>query len=141
MHSVLWLDGVERSYVEECGVMNVFFVIGDIVVTPPLGGTILPGVTRDSAITVLRDLGLRVVERPIALKEILAAHETGSLLECFGTGTAATVSHVRRIRHRDRDIELPPATDRSTGSVLRRQLIAIATGQSPDTHGWMHRVP
>jgi branched-chain amino acid aminotransferase len=137
MHSVLWLDGAERSYIEECGVMNVFFVIGDTVVTPPLGGTILPGVTRDSALTVLRDLGLHVVERPIALKEIFAAHDAGSLSECFGTGTAATVSHVRRIRHRDRDIDLPPASESSIGARLRRQLVAIATGQLPDKHGWL----
>ncbi len=137
MHSVLWLDGVERSYIEECGVMNVFFVIGDTVITPPLGGTILPGVTRDSALTVLRDLGVRVVERSISLKEIFAAHQAGSLRECFGTGTAATVSHVRRIRHRDREIELPPPGNESPGSVLRRQLIAIATGHIPDRHGWL----
>ena len=137
MHSVLWLDGIEHSYVEECGVMNVFFVIDDIVVTPPLGGTILPGVTRDSALTVLRDLGRHVVERPISLKEIFTAHQAGTLRECFGTGTAATVSHVRRIRHQDRDIELAPPGDDSTGSVLRRQLVAIATGQIPDTHGWL----
>lgn len=136
-HSVLWLDGVERAYIEECGVMNVFFVLGDTVVTPPLGGTILAGVTRDSALTVLRDLGLRVVERPVALQEVLAAHDDGSLRECFGTGTAATVSPVRRIRYRDRDIELPLAGESSVGATLRDRLVAIATGRSPDTHGWL----
>ena len=140
LHSVLWLDGVERTYVEECGVMNTFFVLSDTVVTPPLGGTILPGVTRDSALTVLRDLGLRVVERRIALQEILGAHEDGSLRECFGTGTAATVSPVRRIRYRNRDIDLPSASDGSIGATLRDRLIAIATGRSPDTHGWLERL-
>jgi branched-chain amino acid aminotransferase len=137
MHSVLWLDGLERSYIEECAVMNVFFVIGDTVITPPLGGTILPGVTRDSALTVLRDLGVSAVERPIALKEVFAAAADGSLRECFGTGTAATLSHVRRIRHGDREIGLPPASEDSIGSVLRRQLVGIATGQIPDKHGWL----
>ncbi len=119
LHSVLWLDGIERSYIEECGVMNVFFVIGDTVVTPPLAGTILAGVTRESALTVMRDLGMPVVERPIALKEILAAHADGSLRECFGTGTAATVSPVRRIRYRNQDIELPPPGENSVSAVVR----------------------
>jgi branched-chain amino acid aminotransferase len=137
MHAVLWLDGIERAYVEECGAMNVFFVIGDTVVTPELGGTILGGITRDSALAVLRDLGTRVVERRIALKEILAAHEDGSLRECFGTGTAATVSQVRRIRYRNQDIELPPSGEDSVGTRLRNHLIAIATGRAPDTHGWL----
>ena len=137
LHSVLWLDGIERSYIEECGVMNVFFVIGDTVVTPPLAGTILAGVTRESALTVMRDLGMPVVERPIALKEILAAHADGSLRECFGTGTAATVSPVRRIRYRNQDIELPLPGENSVSAVVRNQLIAIATGRVPDTHGWL----
>jgi branched-chain amino acid aminotransferase len=117
--------------------MNVFFVIGDTVVTPPLTGTILGGVTRDSALTVLRDLGVPVSERPVALKEILATHEDGSLRECFGTGTAATVSAVRRIRYRNQDIELPPPRENSVSAVLRNRLIAIATGRVPDTHGWL----
>jgi branched-chain amino acid aminotransferase len=137
LHSVLWLDAIERSYIEECGVMNVFFVIGDTVVTPPLTGTILGGVTRNSALTVLRDLGMPVAERPVALKEILAAHEDGSLRECFGTGTAATVSPVRRIRYRNQDIELPPPGENSVSAVVRNQLNAIATGRDPDTHGWL----
>jgi branched-chain amino acid aminotransferase len=137
LHSVLWLDGMEREYIEECGVMNVFFVLGDTVVTPPLGGTILPGVTRDSALIVLRDLGLRVIERRVALREILSAHEHGSLRECFGTGTAATVSPVRWIRYRNREIELPPSGESSVGATLRDRLVAIATGRAPDTHGWL----
>lgn len=137
LHSVLWLDGIERSYIEECGVMNVFFVIADTVVTPPLAGTILGGITRDSALTVLCDLGMRVVERPVALQEILAAHQDGSLRECFGTGTAATVSRIGRIRYRNRDIELPPPTENSVATVLRERLTAIAIGRIPDVHGWL----
>jgi branched-chain amino acid aminotransferase len=137
LHSVLWLDGIERAYVEECGVMNVFFVIDGTVVTPPPGGTILPGITRDSALTVLRDLGMRVVERPIALEEVFTTHRAATLTECFGTGTAATVSHVRRIRYRSREIELPPPREYSVGAVLRERLLAIATGRFPDRHGWL----
>ncbi len=142
--AVLWLDARERRYVEECGVMNVFFVLdargGPRVVTPDLGGTILPGVTRDSALTLLRESGIAVEERRVSIDEVLAAHGQGALCECFGTGTAATVSHVRRIRHRDRDYELPPVETRSVGPGLREQLVAIATGRAPDRHGWLERV-
>lgn len=136
--SVMWLDALERRYVEECGVMNVFFVIGQEVVTPPLTGTILPGVTRDSVITLLRDMGYRVRERRIAIDELLEKHDDGSLRECFGTGTAATVSHVRRIRYRDRTIELPPVEQREVGPAVRDRLLRIMTGREPDPHGWVN---
>ena len=135
--SVLWLDAVERKYVEECGVANVFFVIGKEVVTPDLGGTILPGVTRDSVITLLREAGMAVRERRVSIDELTAAHDRGELRECFGTGTAATVLHVRRIRHGDRDLVLPPVEQRTVGPVVRERLIAIATGRAPDPHGWL----
>ncbi len=138
--AVLWLDAVERTYVEECGVMNVFFVIGDEVVTPSLEGTVLPGVTRDSVITLLREMGLTVAERRLAIEEVAAAHARGALLECFGTGTAAAVTHVRRIRHRDRDIVLPPVEERQVGPAVRERLVAIAGGLAPDPHGWVERV-
>ncbi|MFN2447075.1 MAG: branched-chain amino acid aminotransferase, partial [Vicinamibacterales bacterium] len=79
--TVMWLDGRERQLIEECGVMNVFFVIGDEIVTPPLEGTILPGVTRDSALTLLRDMGYTVHERRISIEEVIAAHGSGALRE------------------------------------------------------------
>ena len=84
------------------GVMNVFFVLGEDVVTPLLSGTILPGITRDSVITLLRDLGYHVKEDRISMDDLLRSYDRGELRECFGTGTAATVSHVRRIRYKDR---------------------------------------
>jgi branched-chain amino acid aminotransferase len=139
-HTVLWLDGLERRYVEECGVMNVFFVVDDCVVTPALEGTILPGITRDSTMRLLRDMGLRVQERRISIDEIVAAADRGGLQECFGTGTAATLSHIRRIRYRERTIELPPVDARTVGPEVRRRLIAIATGCEPDLHGWLEPV-
>lgn len=135
--TVLWLDGVHRSYVEECGVMNVFFVIGDEVVTPRLEGTILPGITRDCVLTLLRDMGVAVKERRVSIDEVVAAHDRGALRECFGTGTAATLSHVRRIAYRDRDLELPPVDDRTIGPAVRERLVAIATGRAPDPYGWL----
>ncbi len=138
--SVLWLDALERRYVEECGVMNVFFVVGDRVVSPELTGTILPGVTRDSVITLLREMGLVVEERRISLDEVFASHERGELRECFGTGTAATVSHMRRIRHADRELVLPPVEARHVGPAVRERLVAVMTGRAPDPHGWVEAV-
>ncbi|MGH9365087.1 MAG: branched-chain amino acid aminotransferase [Thermoanaerobaculia bacterium] len=144
LSTVLWLDARERRYVEECGVMNVFFVLADRggprVVTPELSGTILPGVTRDSVLTLLRETGVAVEERRVSIDELLAAHGQGTLRECFGTGTAATLSHVRRIRYRDRDYELPPVEARAIGPAVREQLVAIATGRAPDRHGWLERL-
>ncbi len=136
-HSVLWLDGRERRYVEECGVMNVFFVVDDEVITPSLEGTILPGVTRDSVLTLLRDSGVAVRERRVSIDEIMAAADRGALREAFGTGTAATLSHIGRIRYHGRQVELPPVEARTIGPAVRSELMAIATGCAPDRHGWL----
>jgi branched-chain amino acid aminotransferase len=138
--SVMWLDALERRYVEECGVMNVFLVIGEEVVTPPLSGTILPGITRDSVITLLRDIGYRVKEERIAIDEVFRSHERGELRECFGTGTAATVSHVNRIRYKDRIIELPAVENRKVGPLAREKLLGIMTGREQDPYGWVERI-
>lgn len=138
--TVMWLDALQREHVEECGVMNMFFVIDERIVTPALQGTILPGVTRDSVITLLRDMGLEVEERPVSIEEIVRASDRGVLRECFGTGTAATLSHVRRIRYRDRDLELPSVEERTIGPKVRERLVAIATGQAPDPYGWVEEV-
>jgi branched-chain amino acid aminotransferase len=136
-HAVMWLDAQERRYVEESGVMNVFFVFRDHIVTPALTGTILPGITRDSVITLLRDMGFRVKEDRISIDDVFNSYERGELLECFGTGTAATVSHVRRIRHKDQTVELPSVEQRKIGPAVRERLIAIMTGKAPDPHGWV----
>ena len=137
-HAVMWLDGLERRYVEESGVMNMFFVFRDHILTPKLTGTILPGVTRDSVITLLRsEMGFRVKEEPISIDDVFKSYERGDLLECFGTGTAATVSHVRRIRYKDKTLELPPVEQRKVGPAVRENLIAIMTGKVPDPHAWV----
>ena len=136
-HAVMWLDAQERRYVEECGVMNVFFVFRDHVVTPPLTGTILPGITRDSVITLLDEMGVRVKEERISIDDVFKNCGRGGLLECFGTGTAATVSHVRRIRHKDQTLELPPVEQRKVGPAVRERLVAIMTGKVPDPYGWV----
>ncbi len=139
-HTTMWLDGQERRYIEECGVLNVFFLIDGTVVTPSLNGTILPGVTRDSVLTLLHEMGLSVEERRIAIDDLLDAYDRGVLHECFGTGTAATLSHIGRIRYRDREIRLPPVDQRSVGPAARERLVAIATGRAPDPHGWVEYV-
>jgi branched-chain amino acid aminotransferase len=138
--SVLWLDGQKHRYLEECGAMNVFVVLGERVVTPRLSGTFLAGVTRDSVITLLRDMGHEVQERAVSIDEILAAHREGRLRECFGTGTAATLSHVRRIRYGDDDLILPPVEERTVGPAVRERLVAILNGRAADPHGWLERI-
>ena len=92
--------------------MNVFFSIGETVVTPALGGTVLAGVTRDSVIHILRDIGVDVEERPIPIDEVVDAHRAGRLTECFGTGTAASIAHVETITHEGRELRLPPVEQR-----------------------------
>jgi branched-chain amino acid aminotransferase len=136
-HNVLWLDGVERRYVEESGVMNVFFVLDGKAITPPLGGTILPGVTRNSALTLLREMGIPAEERQITIDEIVSAHAAGKLTEAFGAGTAAIVAPIACIRYRERDLQFPAVTDSSVAARLRSRLVAIQTGREPDTHNWL----
>ena len=136
-HNVLWLDGVERRYVEESGVMNVFFVLDGKAITPPLSGTILPGVTRDSGLTLLREIGVPAEERQISIDEVLSAHAAGKLTEAFGAGTAAIVAPIACIRYRDRDLQFPTVSDSSVAARLRSRLVAIQTGREPDTHNWL----
>lgn len=134
---VLWLDGRERRFAEEAGVMNLFFVVGGAVVTPGLSETILPGVTRDSVITLLEAMGTRVEERPVSMDEIVAAHDAGRLRECFGTGTAATISHVAEIGYRGRTLTLPPVGDREIAPAVLARMTALRTGRAPDHLGWL----
>jgi branched-chain amino acid aminotransferase len=139
-HNVLWLDGVERRYVEESGVMNVMFVLDGKAVTPPLGGTILPGVTRDSSLTLLREMGLPVEERRVTIDEILSAHAAGKLTEAFGVGTAAIVAPIALIRYRDHELQFPAVSDSTVAARLRARLVAIQTGRDSDQHGWLFPV-
>src|SRR5690606_32308677 len=139
-HNVLWLDGIERRYVEEAGMMNVMFVIAGTVVTPPLSGTILPGITRDSILTLLRDARLPVEERPIAIDEVFEAHAAGRLECAAGVGTAATIAPIGRLRHKDREITIAAPAPGSPLAVVGETLDRLRTGQSPDPHGWMLEV-
>ncbi|MDH4064965.1 MAG: branched-chain amino acid aminotransferase [Acidobacteriota bacterium] len=139
-HNVLWLDGIERRYVEEAGLMNVVFVIDETVVTPPLGGTILPGITRDSVLTLLRDMDVPVAERRITIDEVFDAHAAGRLQGAAGVGTAATIAPLGRLRHKDREIAVPALTSESPLSRVGAALDAIRTGQAADPRGWMMKV-
>ncbi len=135
--SVLWLDGREHRYIEECGVMNVFFVIDGKVVTPALGGTILPGITRDSIITLLRDKGYTVEERRVPIDEVFEASERGTLQEAFGAGTAAVVSEISGIMHDGHAIHLPPVDKWTVAPYAKNHLTDLRHGKVEDTHGWI----
>jgi branched-chain amino acid aminotransferase len=134
--NVLWLDGTEHRYIEEGGLMNLVFAIDGAVVTPPLTGTILPGIVRESFLTIAREMGVRVEERPLAIDELFALHAQGRVSEGAGVGTGVAFAPLGRIRWRDREIDLAP----SGVSLLARigdRLDAIRTGKTPDTHGWV----
>lgn len=137
---VLWLDGAEHRYVEEVGQMNIFFKMNGRVITPDLRGTILPGVTRDSVITLLRDRGITVEQRRIAIDEVLAAIEGGLVEEAFGVGTAAVVSPVGRIACRGQEYQLPIAAADSLAHTLYEQILGVQEGSREDTHGWARRI-
>jgi branched-chain amino acid aminotransferase len=137
---VLWMDGIEHKYVQEIGTMNVFFIIGNKAITPNLeDGTILAGVTRDSVIQVLKDLGLTVEERPLSIDEIKDAYDAGSLSEVFGTGTAATISMIKELRYKDFVMHFD--TDAApTAASVKTKMNAIRYGKEPDKYGWMIKV-
>jgi branched-chain amino acid aminotransferase len=133
---VLWLDGVHRKYLDEVGTMNIMVKIGDEIITPPLTGTILPGVTRDSSLALMRKWGLKVSERQVSIDEVVEAHGRGRLDEVWGTGTAAVISPVGELAYKGRKIvinggKIGPLTQR-----LYDAIVAIQYGQAPDPDGW-----
>jgi branched-chain amino acid aminotransferase len=136
-HNVMWLDGKDRRYIEESGVMNIMFNINGTAITPALSGTILPGVTRDSVLTLVREMGIKLEERPVSLDEVLAAHSNTTLLEAFGIGTAAIIAPIATIGYRGKDHEIPTGSTTGLAHQLRTKLTAIQTGRAPDTHNWL----
>ena len=137
---VLWLDGVERKYIEEVGAMNIVFKIAGKVVTPMLNGSILPGITRDSVLTLCRDWGYDVEERRISVDELIAAAHNGTLEEVFGTGTAAVVSPVGKLRYKDEVFEIGGGKIGELTQKLYDELTGIQWGKRPDTRGWRQTV-
>jgi branched-chain amino acid aminotransferase len=137
---VLWTDVFEHKYVQEIGTMNVFFVIGDKAVTPDLSsGTILAGVTRDSVMTILEEMGLQVEEKPVSIDMLIDAYKAGTLREVFGTGTAATVSLIRELKYKDFVMTFDTAKWKVTPEIKKR-LDAIREGRATDKFGWMFKV-
>ena len=133
---VLWLDGVERKYIEEVGAMNIFFKIDGKIVTPELSGSILPGVTRNSVIALCKKMGLEVEERRISAEELIQAQKAGKLEECFGTGTAAVISPVGKLRYVD-DVMI--INNNEIGEVSQKlydTLTGIQWGKREDDMGW-----
>lgn len=137
---VLWLDAQQGKYVEEVGTMNVFFRIDDVIITPPLEGTIMPGVTRDSVLTLLRDWGMPVQERSISMREIAAAHRAGSLQEAFGTGTAAVISPIGQLHWDGLTMDINDGQTGEVTSGVYDTLTGIQTGELPDPFGWTMEV-
>jgi branched-chain amino acid aminotransferase len=137
---VLWTDALEHKYVQEIGTMNVFFIMGNTAITPDLSsGTILAGVTRDSAITMLKEAGLTVEERPLSMDEVESAYDSGKLTEVFGTGTAATVSLIKELKYKEKVMFFD--TDKSPiSAALKKNMANIKEGKVQDTHGWLYKV-
>ena len=137
---VLWLDGVERKYIEEVGAMNIFFKIAGKIVTPSLNGSILPGITRNSVLQLCRDWGYEVEERKISADELLEAQANGTLEECFGTGTAAVISPVGKLRYKDDVMTINGGSIGPVSQKLYDTITGIQTGILPDEKGWRVKV-
>ncbi len=137
---VLWLDAKENKYVEEVGTSNIFFLINEKLVTPPLGGTILPGVTRDSVLQLANHWGLQVSERPISIQEVVEGCKRGSLKEMFATGTAAVISPVGEIGYKGETFHV---ADGNTGALSQKiydEITGIQYGRREDPFNWRLRI-
>ena len=137
---VLWLDAKEHKYVEEVGTMNIFFLIGDTLVTPKLGGTVLPGITRRSVISLAKDWNLNVEERKISIDEIFKSHKNGSLKEIFGAGTAAVIAPVGLIHNNGETITLDQEKIGPFAQKMFDAITGIQYGNLEDMHDWTHSV-
>ncbi len=133
---VMWLDGVERKYVEEVGAMNIFFVINGELHTPALSGSLLPGITRRSVIELAKSLGYTVSERNITIEEIIEGAKNSTVTECFGSGTAVVISPVGSINYNGERVEINGAQTGTTTVDLYRRLTDIQYGRAEDPFGW-----
>ena len=137
---ILWTDAHEHRYAEEIGTMNLFFIINGTAVTPDLStGSILSGVTRDSAITLFKDMGVPVEEKRVDLNDVVQAYRDGQLTEIFGTGTAATISLIRELKYKDAVMTFDESKWKLAPE-LKRRMDAIKYGTAEDRHGWMYRI-
>jgi branched-chain amino acid aminotransferase len=137
---VLWLDAIERKYVEEVGTSNMFFVIGEELITAPLTGSILPGVTRASVIQLARSWGMKVTERRISMDEVLEVIAAGTLKEAFASGTAAVVSPVGQIYYRGKEYRIGGGKTGRFTEKLYNEILQIQYGQKEDPFGWRVKI-
>lgn len=137
---VLWTDAFEHKYVQECGTMNVFFIIGNTAITPSLEqGTILDGVTRQSTITLLKEMGFAVEEKELSIDEIIDAYKANLLYEVFGTGTAATISMIKELRYKDFVMNFD-VNKWKTAPTVKKWLTDIREGRREDKYQWMYKI-
>ncbi len=137
---VLWLDAIERKYIEEVGAMNIFFLMDDELVTPNLTGSILPGITRYSVISLAKKWGMNISERKISIDEVFEAHDKGKLVEVFGSGTAAVISPVGEIRYGDKVISIGDGKPGETSMKFYNALTDIQYGKAEDTENWIEEI-
>ncbi|MGV8074558.1 MAG: branched-chain amino acid aminotransferase [Syntrophobacteraceae bacterium] len=137
---VLWLDAVERRFVEEVGTMNIFFRINDELITPPLTGSILPGVTRDSVIQLARHWGIKVTEHQISIDEVIDAVQSGVMKEIFGTGTAAVISPVGEICFKGNNFTIQGGGVGELSKKLFDEIEGIQYGEKEDLFGWIREI-
>ncbi len=137
---VLWLDAIEQKYIEEVGTMNIFVRFKDEVATPPLQGSILPGITRLSVIQILKDWGYNIKERLIPIQEVIDRYNDGSLLEVFGAGTAAVISSVSKLKYHDTVLKLTEEEPGELGAKLFKEITDIQYGRISDRYNWLETV-
>jgi branched-chain amino acid aminotransferase len=137
---LLWTDAAHHKFIEESGMMNVMFVIGDTIVTPPSSETVLDGVTKDSLLTLATDLEFKVEERPVSIAELENGFRNNTITEAFGVGTAAVVAPIRTVNIDNIDFHLPEYSHENLSHKLKQKLEAIRTGQDEDPYNWCHLV-
>jgi len=135
---VLWLDAIDQKYIEEVGTMNIFINLKDEVVTPPLTGSILPGITRMSVIQILEDWKYNVNQRKISIDEVIDAYNNNNLLEIFGTGTAAVISSLSKLKYHDTILEFSSEEAGELGTKLYNEITGIEYGRIKDRYNWIY---
>lgn len=136
---VLWTDAFEHKWLQEVGMMNIGFVINNTFVTPMLEDTILKGVTRDSIITILKDMGVKVEERKLNIDEVVEAYKNGTLTEIFGMGTAAVISNIKKLKYKDLVMDFD-VNSFTVSPKVKQALDEIRLGKAADKHGWLFKV-
>ena len=138
---LIWTDAKEHKYIEESGTMNIMFHIGDTLITPFTDlKTTLAGITRDSVLTLAKDLGVKVETRKVSVEEVIIAIKNGTLKDAFGTGTAATLAQISSITYNDERFELPSLESRTLSNEIGQMIQDIKRGKTEDTHDWIFKI-